>query len=246
MKLKQRLVQFLLILIVLSNTGCVYLRLLQVKRQLNDFHNNFNLSDDGGLTLIFKNPVLLEKDIVWLMKNKPLDAERSENGELWRYILEKHYAEANREEDNFDIPISMYFQNEKLVEITFPERFLKDLSIPLLKKMLSSMGKAAIDKVNRQLESSFEGSNASEIPKKKYVLNVLGIPYENKTIEGVTDFNYLYTLKNTGNNSKDKEFEFKINFSFENTQDRLEKAEFNLNGLGFSLKFSVDDEDTKR
>ena len=246
MKLKQRLVQFLLILIVLSNTGCVYLRLLQVKRQLNDFHNNFNLSDDGGLTLIFKNPVLLEKDIVWLMKNKPLDAERSENGELWRYILEKHYAAANREEDNFDIPISMYFQNEKLVEITFPERFLKDLSIPLLKKMLSSMGKAAIDKVNRQLESSFEGSNASEIPKKKYVLNVLGIPYENKTIEGVTDFNYLYTLKNTGNNSKDKEFEFKINFSFENTQDRLEKAEFNLNGLGFSLKFSVDDEDTKR
>lgn len=245
MNTKQKILGVLLISLVVLNSGCVYLRLLQVKRQLKDFNNNFILSDEGGLTLIFKNPVLLENDIVWLMKDKPIDTQQSENGELWKYQLEKKYAEAKREEGDFDIPVSMFFQNDKLVKVIFPERFLKDLSIPLLKRMLSSMGKADIDKLNRQAESRFEGKNASEIPKKKYVLNVLGVPYENKTKEGVTDFIYVYTFKKNDNQSTNKKSELKINFSFENTQDRLERAEFNLNGLGFSLNFSVDDNDTK-
>ncbi|MGH7901329.1 MAG: hypothetical protein ACRENZ_06275, partial [Thermodesulfobacteriota bacterium] len=80
----------------------------------------------------------------------------------------------------------------------------------------------------------------------KYVLNVLGVPYENKTKEGVTDFSYIYSLKKDDNHSNYNEFELKIGFSFENTEDRLEMAEFNLNGLRFSLNFSVDDNETKR
>ena len=74
--LDNRISVFLLVIILLS-TGCVYLRLLQVKNQLNDFEGNFDLKDQNGLKLVFKNPVLLSRDIVWLTKNNPISREHS-------------------------------------------------------------------------------------------------------------------------------------------------------------------------
>ena len=41
---------------ILLVTGCVFMRLYKVQNQLNDFENNFELSDKGGLVLIFLNP----------------------------------------------------------------------------------------------------------------------------------------------------------------------------------------------
>src|SRR3954470_11819852 len=47
-------------------SGCVYLRLLQVKRQLGDFDRFFALDRHEGLRISCLTPVLLTGDFRWL------------------------------------------------------------------------------------------------------------------------------------------------------------------------------------
>ena len=53
-----------LLTIVLFLTGCVFVRMMKIKSQLNDFESNFELNDNNGLTLVFLNPELLADDVL--------------------------------------------------------------------------------------------------------------------------------------------------------------------------------------
>ncbi|MGH7791734.1 MAG: hypothetical protein ACREOB_05400, partial [Thermodesulfobacteriota bacterium] len=116
---------------------------------------------------MFLKPVLRSDDIVWLMRSTPTSQEKTEEGALWTYVLEKEYPDSKNEEGNFDIPISMLFEDDKLDQISFPERFLKYISRHMLVKMMTSMGDAQIDKSERRAGSTFQASNTLEIPRKQ-------------------------------------------------------------------------------
>ena len=241
MKLIDKRISIIFILFIVSSTGCVYLRLLQVKRQLNDFENNFELNDQNGLKFVFKNPVLLSDDIIWLMKNDPLSTEQTENGENWVYVLEKQYLDEDTDKVNYDIPMLFYLRDDKLVEMTFPERFLKNLSKPLLIKMLGSMGKSEISKSTRTAGTEFKGSNSDEIPKKRYIISVLGEPYKDETTDQTETLTYLYNLKKSDMAKENDQFDLKMTFSFRDNNETLEKAEYNFNGLTMSLSLVADE-----
>ena len=245
MRLLDKKISIILLIFIVLSTGCVYLRLLKVKRQLNDFENNFELNDQDGLKFVFKNPVLLSDDINWLMKHDPLSREQSENGEIWVYVLEKQYSDDNADEVNYDIPILFYMRDDKLVEMTFPERFLKNLSKPLLIKMLGSMGKSSISKSTRSAGTEFKGSNSDEIPKKRYIISVLGKPYRDETTDHTETLTYLYNLKKSDVAVEDDQFELKMTFTFGDGNDSLEKAEYTFNGLTMSLSLITDEKESK-
>lgn len=244
MRLLDKKISIIFLLFIVSSTGCVYLRLLKVKRQLNDFENNFELNDQNGLKFVFKNPVLLSGDIIWLMKNDPLSREQAENGEIWVYVLEKQYLDENTDKVNYDIPILFYVRDDKLIEMTFPERFIKNLSKPLLIKMLGSMGKSEISKSTRSAGTEFKGSNSDEIPKKRYIISVLGKPYEDETTDDTQTFTYLYNLKKSDMAKEDDQFDLKMRFSFGDDNDSLEKAEYNFNGLTMSLSLVTEEKES--
>ena len=60
------------LLLLLPLSGCVYLRLLQIKKQLLEFDRNFSLSGRSSLVIEFKNPVLYAKDARFLIGADPL------------------------------------------------------------------------------------------------------------------------------------------------------------------------------
>jgi len=245
MKLTGKKLSIVLLIFIVSLTGCVYLRLLQVKRQLNDFEENFLISDQDGLTLIFKNPVLKSGDIVWLMKSEPISMMQAGEGDTWEYVLEKQYIESNNEKANYDIPVRFYLRDDKLVEMTFPERFLKNLSKPFHIKMLGSIGKSKISKSTRSAETEFKGSNLDEIPKKKYIISVLGKPYKDENSGDTNMFTYLYNFKENDIAKENAEFDLKMTFSFRDDDETLEKAEYNLNGLTMSLNLITEEKVAK-
>ncbi len=235
--------KFLLILflsLTLLSTGCVYLRLLQVKRQLSDFNSYFQIEDQDKLTLVFLKPVLLPNDITWLMKNTPMSRKETEIGELWEYILEKQYSDVNDQEGDFDIPIYMVFVNNKLNQISFPERFLKYLSKPLLARMLASLGEAEIDKAKRKAGTRFRARDSVEIPREEQILEVLGKPYSIEESDGTKRLIYVYNLKKHNPEPKSDGFSLIMTFKFKKDNDRLRKTEINLRGLKMSLDFSLD------
>jgi len=235
---KRLLVRSMLLCAILLLTGCVYMRLYKVQNQLNDFDTNFELSDQGGLVLIFLNPVLQSGDMVWLMKNSPLRKEENGQGELWTYIFEKQYLTGAGEGHAYDIPILMLMQNEMVKEIIFPERFLKYISIPLLKKMFSSMGEAEINKLSKSASSIFRGSNPEEIPGIENIVDTLGKPYSIEEEEETTKYTYLYYLKNGASEPVSDYFEFETEFVFDKESKSLEEARGKIRGLTMSLDFT--------
>lgn len=232
--------------VLIFTSGCVYLRLLQVKRQLSDFNTYFQITEQNGLTLIFLKPVLLSGDIVWLMKSTPTSKEKTDGGELWKYVIEKQYPGPKNEKGNFDIPINMRFENEKLGQISFPERFLKYISKPLLIKMMRSMGDAEIDKSERRAGSRFQANNALEIPRKQQVVDVLGLPFSAQDSDDTSTFIYRYNFGEEKTGTSGGEFNLVMGFNFQKEDNRLLKAETNLNGLKMSLNFSFDETNKKK
>ena len=245
MKLKQVTIYLVLSLIILT-TGCVFLRLLEVKRQLNDFNNYFQINDQNGFSLVFLKPTLRTEDILWLAKRPPTLDEEKDQGKVWTYLFEKDYRGQKDEEGNFDIPVIMYFQKDKLREIRFPERFLKVLSKPLLARMFESMGSAEINEWNRSASSKFEGKDSMEIPKKEQVTLVLGKPFYNKDSKSDSIFTYKYNLKNDATNSKGKQFNLWIKFAFNQLDERLLKVDGNFSRLKVSMDFNIENSDESK
>ena len=68
----------------------------------------------------------------------------------------------------------MLMQNDMVKEIIFPERFLKDISIPLLKKMFSLDGGSRYKQAFEKRELEFRGSSPEEIPGMENIVDTLG------------------------------------------------------------------------
>jgi len=228
-----------LILILLLTSGCVLVRMLKVKNQFNDFDKNFDLNDQRGLTLVFKNPVLGSNDIVWLMKGEPSGNKKIEKGELWTYVFEKEYVASKDEEGNYDIPVIMMMEYGKLAEISFPERFLKNLSIPLLKKMLTSMGNADVSKLGRSATSKFQSKDASDIPTAENVVETLGRPYSIENSGEESKYSYIYYLKKPEGDTGKKNFKFDMEFTIKNNDKSLLQAKGTIRGIKIALDFET-------
>jgi hypothetical protein len=97
------------------------------------------------------------------------------------------------------------------------------------------MGKSSISKSTRTAGTEFKGSNSDEIPKKRYIISVLGNPYKDETTDHTEMFTYLYNLKTGDMAKEDDQFDLKMTFSFGDDNDSLEKAEYTFNGLTMSL-----------
>jgi uncharacterized protein YxeA len=239
MRLKQATLYIGLLFVAASISGCVYLRLLQVKRQLNDFNSYFRINDQNGFSLVFLKPVLNTEDVLWLVKHPPTSKEQKGEEEVWTYLFEKDYRGQKSEEGDFDIPVVMSFEKGKLREIRFPERFLKVLSKPLLVRMFESMGSAEINKLSRSASSKFEGKDSMEIPRKAHVTLVLGKPFYDEVSRDDSIFTYQYDLKNDATNPKGKEFNLWMKFTFDQRDERLLKVDGNFSRLKVSIDFSV-------
>ena len=237
MRLHRVFLFLLIFLILIPITSCVFVRMMKVKNQLNDFGTNFDLNDERGLTLVFKNPVLLTDDVLWIMKGSPVSVETIDQGDLWTYVFQKQHTVSQDEGDTYNIPILMVIEDDKLTEITFPKRFLKNLSIPLLKKMLISMGNADVSKLRRSASSKYTGKDAAEIPTSDNVIETLGIPYETEDLGENSKLSYLYYLEDTQGNASSDNLNFELWFVADNEDKRLKRVGGKIRGVKMSLDF---------
>lgn len=230
---------------LITLSSCIFFRMLDVRDQLNDFETNFDLHDSRGLTLVFKNPVLLSDDVIWLMKGSPVSIKPEGEGQLWTYVFEKQYTTSQDEEGEYDIPILMVMQDDKLTEVTFPERFLKNLSIPLLKEMLASMGNADISKLSRSASSKYTGEDASEIPTSDNVQETLGIPYEVENLGASSKLTYLYYLEDAQGNATKDNLNFELWFVAGNDDKVLKKIGGKIRGIKLSMDFDTSENESQ-
>ena len=238
-KSKRVFVFLTLLLFIFSLSSCVFVRMVKVKNQLNDFEINFDLNDERGLTLVFLNPVLLTDDVIWLMKGGPVSVEVIDGGELWTYVFQKQHTVSQSEGDTYDIPILMVIEDGKLAEVAFPKRFLKNLSIPLLKKMLTSMGNADVSKLRRSANSKYTGKDPAEIPTSDNVMETLGAPYEIEQLGENSKLSYLYYLEDSEGNADKDNLNFELWFIADNDDKVLKRVGGKIRGVKLSLDFDT-------
>lgn len=222
-------------IIITLATGCVYLRFLKVKNQMADFTNNFEITEDNGLSLNFLNPVLKKKDMVWLMGTQPTIKEPGENQTIWVYELEKRYKGKTTEKKKYDIPLKLTFENNRLIALTLPERFTKYFSKSLFEKFLQTFGEAEISKEDKQASSKYEGADKSEIPTTREILAVLGTPYYNRGKGDEWTFIYRYKILSP---DPEKNPGVRITYNFNRETRVLKSVEANIKGLKVLIEFT--------
>ena len=236
--LKRKVLTYTTLFVVLTLiSSCVYYRFMKMKRQLNDFDKNFALSDTEGLSLIFKKPVLLKSDIVWLMLTGPVESMSASKDDSWLYILEKKTRSRYRDESEFDIHVRMRFNEKgKLIKMSLPERFLKYFSKSLFEKLLGSIGEADISKLNKEATSEFKGDKDTEIPTTREVIHVLGRPYSIKNSE--TERSYIYKYQSKSPDPEQEGVKIRFFLTFDKETDLMNNFLGGFKGIKINIDFS--------
>jgi hypothetical protein len=194
----KKIILVLLLASLLPITGCVYFRLLELKKQCAAFEDYFDVEEKDGLTITLRKPVLYDKDIRW-MGFEPSFREKAKDGETWTLVLEKMYLSPKDEPGNFNITFSLLFRNQKLKAMQISEHYLVVFPKEFVIEMFKSFGGAEIDKKNRTVTGNKQttGGNLS-VPCREEAVRLLGKPYATEDKEDTEILSYKYRPKVTG------------------------------------------------
>lgn len=184
---------------VLSTSGCVFLRLLELKNQLAEFDRNFAVDHEDGLTLRFLHPVLLERDM-WLLGLPPTLREPSATGVTWTLIFEKLHPAPPSEPPEFDLSVTLRFAEGKLAAFHLGEEYFALIPKQAVLMTIKSLGKVEIDTAGRQAVLEIEESHGPEwdfkAPKRSDIVATLGSPWlEEEADDDGTTLEYRYRLR---------------------------------------------------
>lgn len=132
--------------------GCVFLRLLELKRQLAEFDRHVAVDTSDGLKLTFKEPVLLDRDLGLLglypeMRRKLGVAER------WDFRWVKDRAPGDVSGVAYEQTAAFVFVNRRLTTLMIPEQFFAFFPKSDLLDGLRAMGRAQVDRKRRVASS---------------------------------------------------------------------------------------------
>jgi hypothetical protein len=173
------IVRLFIVLMLLQLSGCIYLRLLELKNQFKDFDQYIEIRNDQSFSLFFKQPELHKQDIHDLSRLNPTKIIPSKTGEEWIYRFVK--LNKKGEPDQLQ-PITLLFrlkfdQHGKLQQWYFPDEFLAIVPADFLEASLRSLGNATIFKLSRQLKADVgKIKTQAKPPTQTTVKDVLGKP----------------------------------------------------------------------
>ena len=233
--------RYLLLLFALTLTGCVWLRLLEIKYQLADFDENVRVEQvQKHFVLHLKNPVLLSDDFVYLSKLRPSRTEQVSGGG-YRWYLDFTFNPAKTpEQKTKKVSFCMtYTADHKLSSFDFSPLFLEMAPAQFLEASIRSLGAGKIDQEKRQLKvdpQDLPKLNAS-LPKMAQVKAVLGPPVEEATEEGLKVLIYRFNADSlvVDNDYMDRR-EAEAMLYFDPAKDDLVR----LKGKFAGLKLSID------
>jgi hypothetical protein len=173
-------------------SGCVYLRLLQLKHQLARFDEHFAVQTADGLAIICHKPVLLSDDIRWIGV-KPESTRKLGQAEQWLVRWVKQLPPSVKEDVEFDIVLHLSFAEDKLTRIAIPEKYFAVMPKPFLVGVIKSLGQGRVDKAGKKIEAAVSAAEiAAARPKLPGIDKLLGKPSEEREEGTTTIVRYRY------------------------------------------------------
>jgi len=204
-------------------SGCVYLRLLALKNQLETFDKNFTLDTSNGLKISCLNPILLPHDFRWLGIT-PASTKRLGRSEQWHIRWAKEVPAGSRETSPYSVEIDLFFTENKLTRVVIPERYFAFMSKPFLVGLLRGMGRAEINQLKRSADVNFSNANQDILSGRIMagsLEDLLGSPTERRLEGERTLLRYLFTPTPVG----EKSAVFDLLFTFETASGHLRRID---------------------
>lgn len=222
-KTRKSITAIVVFALILPLSGCVWLRLLELKSQLGEFDKNFaSKVDENGYTLSFKQPVIFAEDLSYLSKLQPSWKETRSDGQRWFYNFKKIDASGRFVSPRVSIVHQLGFSNNQLLNTwIFPPNLLAMTPAPFLELSLRGLGFSKIFKSKRQVKATFDKlpKVQAPIPTKENVISVLGDPIEIQQQEYGSLYIYHFQLDTDSveEGYEDRKFmEFKLGFAADN------------------------------
>ena len=218
-------------ILALLLSGCVYLRLLELKHQIAAFDRNFFVQTDDGVRIVCRNPVLLAKDVRWLGV-APEKVRKSGAAEQWQVRWVKQLPPGGHENGEFDIIIDMLFAQEKLTRLSIPERYFAVMPKSLLLDLLHSLGSARVDRSSRSVEAQL----ASARPDLPGIQKLLGRPSSRASKGNETVFRYRYVPATSSGFARTAAFDMAVYFDDSTGQMTRWEGQTPVGRVGFSFE----------
>lgn len=205
-------------------SGCVYLRLLALKRQLGEFDKNFRLQTGDGLRMTCFNPVLLADDLRWLGILPEKTARKGRDEKWWVHWVKETALDANEPDPAaHDIELEIDFSENKFTGFFVAERYFAFIPKSFFVGLLRGLGGASIDKDKHRVSAEIPlGPNSSAgRPTVSSLIGLLGTPTERHANGDATLLRYRYLPPTPGTRNGD----FDLLFTFETATGMLQRME---------------------
>ena len=212
---RRRLFALLLLACVAAFSGCVYLRLLDLKKQFSRFDQHFKADLTDGLRIECLDPLLQVGDARWL-GIFPESITTAGTAEDWRVRWVKESSPGPLETSVYDVELSARFVDGRLARVGIPERYFAFCSKELFLNLLRSTGEARIDRSSRSAEVDNKPATEGPQPKLPTIESIdgmLGRPTEFTKKEGLTIYRYRYKPMTTEKKARSLEVSFAFNDS---------------------------------
>ena len=178
--------------VALLCSGCVYLRLLELKRQIDRFDQFFGLQTQDGLALICHDPVLRTEDVRWIGL-MPESIKTLGAAQQWQVRWVKQLPPGVHEKAEYDIVLELGFANNRLTRVKVPERYFAVMPKHFVIGVIRSLGRGKIDKSGKRIDATVAGADvAAARPDLPSIDKLLGRPSE-EYVEGAnTIVRYRY------------------------------------------------------
>lgn len=187
-----------LLLLPLLLSGCVYLRLLKVKNQLNDFDAHFTVGGRTTWTLFFKHPVMYDRDVSFLIGAPPLTISTGTAGALYDYEFQMVRAStdvAPTALENLSLRLTM---NGRMVEsLVVPETFLLYFSRRIVEESFRQAKNADVIELKKTARANIRLSAEAdaELPSRDRTSLLLGPPLKTEKDGDLDVWSYRYAIK---------------------------------------------------
>lgn len=190
--------------------GCVYLRLLELRLQLNHFDRNFALRSDQGLTIICHQPVMRTGDVRWFGV-VPESIQRLGHAEQWVVRWVKQLPPGVSEKIEYDIALELGFADDRLNRVAIAEKYFAVMPKAFLVGVIRSFGRGEINQSGKSVATSVSAPDvAAARPKLAALDTLLGVPSERRMENGRVVLRYRYVP--ASKESKAGEFDMILQF----------------------------------
>ena len=222
----RRAFAFLLLSAAVLLSGCVYLRLLDLKKQFARFDEHFTVDTTDGVRIECLKPLLYADDVRWLGVY-PETITVDDVSEKWRVRWLKEPPPGEPETAVYDVELEARFHNDRLAFVGIPERYFAFFPKDLFVSLLRSTGGARIDRSSRSADvDNTPDPKAAEIkpPTLDSIGGMLGRPNERTTRDGLETYRYRYRAVTREKKAKPIE----VTFVFDAISGRMQTLKASL------------------